>query len=273
MEENPAKVYRLLWLPYLRSLGYLILGELFVLWLLAAIGGRIAPGRFLLALWWLWPGLTITLGLIGRAGTSLVLDGERLAVLIFGVPWQSVFWKDAEAVRLLKVGGTISVLAKKTTGEFSAWSRGFLAEPDRLRNDLRDLLGDRISASLAPAYLSRRGALWAVDREAVRIESAGEIMVFGQASLEGVRFLFVEGDDLPLRLFLYPAGGRIQTIGREVPHFTFLAADILRFAKANAIKVICKDLGQEKPRLPGRAVTSEPSGPRPPRAWEREGWL
>ncbi len=265
--SSVIKTYRLSWYPFLRSLGYLLVAEMFGLGLLS-IPERGPMAGFLLGLWWLWPALTILLGLAVRAGTRLAIGPARIGLIIFGKPWRSLYWQGISRARLLKVGGTVVILAQAEKG-FRLWRQSGLAAPDEVAEEIRRVLGPKLDQALIPPYQTRRGRTWSGDAGRILFSSPAGERVYEPASLRAVKYLFVEGEDLPVRIHLFPTDGdEAPMIGQGVSFFPILAADILRFARENGIRTVCADLGKDRPRL---AQRREETKAIPRRAWEEEG--
>jgi len=275
--ESPhLTVFRLAWYSYLRTLGYFLATELLFLWLLAAAGrgpsGYNPLAGFVLGHWWLWLGLTLALGLAGRAGTRVGVDGRRIALMTWGVAWRSLALPEVDRARVLRAGNTVAILARKAAGGFRIWRQSGLAAVGALAGHVEKVLGDRVYQALAPPYEAKHGTVWSITGGSIRAEAARSTVAYAPDTLRGIKFLFIQGDDLPIRLYLFPAdGGPTRAIGREVRFFPFLAADILRFAKANSVRTVCADLGQKRPRIFQGRAPDAPTRPRSPRAWEEEG--
>ena len=263
------KTYRLSWYPYLRLLGYLLLAEMFGLGFLSAAGRGSAVG-FLLGLWWLWPALTILLALAARAGTRLELGPGGINLTTLGRPWRRLGWHGVLRARLMKVGGTVAILSQDEREGFRLWRQSGLVAPDEMAEELRRILGPKLEPALAPLYRTRRGRAWSVEANRILFSSPAGLSTYEPASLRAVKFLFVEGEDLPVRVHLFPSDGdEAPLIGQGVSFFPILAADILRFARENGIRTLCTDLGQDRPHL---AQRHEESKVVLRRVWEEEGW-
>lgn len=267
--------YRLAWPARLKNLGYLILALLLLLWLVYILGPAEAPrmapvARFFLSLWWLWPALAAVLGFLYLALAGVELSGEGVSMAAAGLRWRVLPWGDVRRARLLKVGGTVAILAETGNGAFRAWQAACLADAGKLAADCERILGGRLDQTLSAPYSARRGTVWTSSGGTIVRTVSGRRSVFDPDSLAGVKFLFLEGEDLPFKVYLF--GGtapRPVAAGRNVRFFPFLAADILRLAQRAGIRAACVELGADRPRPPFGKVEK----PRPacPRAWESEG--
>ncbi len=270
-----ASEYSLSRRPYLIDLGYILMAECIILWLLAVftldargLGGVL---KGFASLWWLWLVLTAGLGILAIAGTKVVLDGERLAMDTLGRAWKVLLWRDVEKVRILCVGGTLAVLAAASDGGFRLWRRRGLKDAPALSAQIKSRGGQACHGELSPPYRSRRGGLWSLDAQGISHVASGRKMAAAWSDFVGVRFLFLADEDLPFRVSLFPkSGGKTVVINSNVAFFPFLAADILRQAKAAGLRIVCADMGERRRNKPSKQ--DRPGRQHAiARAWEEQG--
>ncbi len=268
MPDKAVETFRLSWPHRLRDVAYLLGGELLLLFLLAAWGP--ASWRVLTDLYWLWLSLSAAVCLLVLAGTRLVLRQEGLGLATWGVIWRCLPFGGLRRLRILRSGATLAALAEYADGSWRSWRRAGLADAGGLADALREKLAGRIDRELKPTYGTRRGEVWTIGETRIACTGPARSCVWTPADLQGIKFLFAEGEDLPIRAYLFPAdGGPVRSIGTGTSFFPFLAADLLRFARAGGVKVHCSDLGKDRPRLGRRADEPRAAARRP---WLEEGW-